>query len=269
MDGQLPHADDNNCTECHTRNDKQRHLWCCCFRSGAVTSIRSTKKSSSATNAEDFALTCSSSYTGGLMDTILSAKPAHLDSWEISKFGREYLLPPQSCLYFGRNSLVIDLDETLVHSTFEAVPSADFTVPVRTEDEELHEIFVTKRPFVDIFLRRMAHLFECILFTASLQKYADLVADRLNTSNVFQLRLFRDACVFRDGIYIKDLSLLGRSLSKLAILDNSPACYSLHPHNAISVNSWFNDPNDTELLDLLPYMEKIAAASDIRLLISC
>ncbi|KAI0986816.1 hypothetical protein GJ496_004770 [Pomphorhynchus laevis] len=178
----------------------------------------------------------------------------------------EYLLPPQCPLLSGRNSLVIDLDETLVHSSFKPFPFADFVISVET-DGESQTIFVAKRPFVDLFLERMHALFECILFTASLQQYADLVANKL--SNHFHLRLFREACLCRNGIYIKNLSILGRSLSKLAIIDNSPACYSLHPHNAIPVNSWFDDPNDTELLDILPYMEKIAIANDIRIIISC
>ena len=38
------------------------------------------------------------------------------------------------------------------------------------------------------------------------------------------------------------------------ILDNSPASYIFHPHNAVPVSSWFNDPHDTELMDLCPFL---------------
>jgi TFIIF-interacting CTD phosphatase-like protein len=66
---------------------------------------------------------------------------------------------------------VIDLDETLVHSSFTPVRNADFVIPVEI-DGTVHEVYVLKRPYVDEFLQKMGELFECILFTASLGKYA-------------------------------------------------------------------------------------------------
>ncbi len=31
----------------------------------------------------------------------------------------------------------------------------------------------------------------------------------------------------------------------------------------MAVNSWFDDPNDTELIDMIPFMEKLAQTNDI------
>jgi hypothetical protein len=56
---------------------------------------------------------------------------------------------------------------------------------------------------------------------------------------------------------------LGRDLNKTIILDNSPASYIFHPHNAVPCISWFDDTKDTELLDLIPYFEKLAAADSV------
>ncbi|CAH2326270.1 CTD small phosphatase [Pelobates cultripes] len=107
----------------------------------------------------------------------------------------------------------------------------------------------------------MGDLFECVLFTASLAKYADPVADLLDRWGVFKARLFRESCVFHRGNYVKDLSRLGRELNKVIIIDNSPASYIFHPENAVPVQSWFDDMSDTELLDLIPFFEGLTFTS--------
>lgn len=109
----------------------------------------------------------------------------------------------------------------------------------------------------------MGELFECVLFTASLAKYADPVTDLLDQCGVFRTRLFRESCVFYQGCYVKDLSRLGRELQKTLILDNSPASYIFHPENAVPVLSWFDDAEDTELLHLIPVFEELSQADDV------
>lgn len=59
------------------------------------------------------------------------------------------------------------------------IPNADFIVPVEI-DGTIHQVYVLKRPHVDEFLQKMGELYECVLFTASLAKYADPVADLLD-----------------------------------------------------------------------------------------
>ncbi|XP_057677550.1 carboxy-terminal domain RNA polymerase II polypeptide A small phosphatase 2 isoform X1 [Corythoichthys intestinalis] len=172
------------------------------------------------------------------------------------------LLPEVTAEDRGKICAVIDLDETLVHSSFKPISNADFIVPVEIEGT-MHQVYVLKRPYVDEFLRRMGELFECVLFTASLAKYADPVTDLLDRHGVFRTRLFRESCVFHQGCYVKDLSRLGRDLHKTLILDNSPASYIFHPNNAVPVMSWFDDADDAELLNLLPVFEELSQAEDI------
>lgn len=149
------------------------------------------------------------------------------------KYSGKYLLPARKPSD-NRICLVIDLDETLVHSSFKPIENADFIVPVEI-DGTLHKVYVLKRPHVDEFLKRMGKIYECVLFTASLSKYADPVADLLDTENIFKARLFRESCAFYRGNYVKDLSRLGRDLNRVIIVDNSPASYIFHPDNAVSI----------------------------------
>merc|ERR1712223_659873 len=177
--------------------------------------------------------------TGDVIDSG-NAKP--------SKAPQKALLPDLRPEEADKKCIVIDLDETLVHSSFKPISNADFIVPVEI-DNVIHQVYVLKRPYVDEFLLRMGELYECVLFTASLAKYADPVADLLDKWDVFASRLFRESCVFHRGNYVKDLSRLGRELHKIIIVDNSPASYVFHPDNAVPCSSWFDDMEDRELLD--------------------
>ncbi|KAF8919962.1 HAD-like domain-containing protein [Mucidula mucida] len=173
------------------------------------------------------------------------------------------LLPPLAPPHVGRKCLVLDLDETLVHSSFKAVPNADFIVPVEIE-YTWHQFHILKRPGVDNFLKQMGEHYEIVVFTASLSKYADPVLDKLDIHRVVTHRLFRESCFSHKGNYVKDLSQLGRPITDTIILDNSPASYIFHPNNAVPVSSWFNDPHDAELTDLVPFLVDLTSVPDVR-----
>ncbi|KAH9985822.1 HAD-like domain-containing protein [Russula compacta] len=173
------------------------------------------------------------------------------------------LLPPISPQHVGRKCLVLDLDETLVHSSFKSIQQADYVVPVEIE-YHWHNVYVIKRPGVDNFLKKMGEIFEVVVFTASLSKYADPVLDKLDVHHVVAHRLFRESCYNHKGNYVKDLSQLGRPIADTIILDNSPASYIFHPNNAVPVSSWFNDPHDTELTDLCPFLADLSTSDDVR-----
>jgi RNA polymerase II subunit A small phosphatase-like protein len=152
---------------------------------------------------------------------------------------------------------VLDLDETLVHSSFKPVDRCDFVVPVEIEGR-VHQVYVAKRPFVDDFMKRMGDIYEVVVFTASLSKYADPVLDLLDIHKVVDHRLFRESCSCFKGSYVKDMGRMGRDLKRIMILDNSPHSYAFNPENAVPCESWFNDYEDTELRDLIPIFEQLA-----------
>lgn len=79
------------------------------------------------------------------------------------------LLPSIRPEHKGRKCLVLDLDETLVHSSFKILHQADFTIPVEIEGQ-YHNVYVIKRPGVDQFMKRVGELYEVVVFTASVSK---------------------------------------------------------------------------------------------------
>eukprot|EP00923_Selenidium_pygospionis_P017249 GHVN01030305.1.p1 GENE.GHVN01030305.1~~GHVN01030305.1.p1 ORF type:complete len:355 (+),score=59.56 GHVN01030305.1:251-1315(+) len=105
-------------------------------------------------------------------------------------------LGPQAAEDVGKKTLVLDLDETLVHSCFRPVSISSFSIPVEI-DGYIHRIYVCKRPWVDEFLATVAKKYEVVIFTASLRKYADPLIDRLDPSGNGKWRLFREACTVR------------------------------------------------------------------------
>jgi len=176
---------------------------------------------------------------------------------------QKFLMSPLPSEMKGRKTLVLDLDETLVHSSFRPVPGPDFIISIEL-DGVTHRVYVQKRPGVDHFLEEMGSKFEVVVFTASLDKYANPVLDILDPKGHVKVRLFREACVQHYGNYVKDLSLLGRRIEDTLIIDNSPFSYMFQPENAIPITSWFNDKTDRELYDLVPFLlEQIVPCEDV------
>ena len=65
------------------------------------------------------------------------------------------------------------------------------------------------------------------------------------TGAIFKKRFFRSSCKFIHGHYLKDLSVLGKCLSRVCLVDNNPVSFIANPSNGIPVPSFYDDPKDT------------------------
>ena len=160
-------------------------------------------------------------------------------------------LPPLDTTKY-KYTLVLDLDETLVHYI-----------------EEENRAYVQVRPYADYFLSEMGKYFEIVIFTAAAEDYADIVLNELDKNNSIKFKLYRKHTEQINGIFIKDLSKLGRDISKIIIIDNNKDNFSLQPENGLHICSFLGDQNDDELYSLSEDLMKIVNSkkNDIRPLI--
>lgn len=167
----------------------------------------------------------------------------------------------------AKKTLILDLDETLVHSLSRGTRMSNgHMVEVKLNSQVATLYYVHKRPYCDLFLKQVSKWYNLVIFTASVKEYADPVIDYLESErSYFQNRYYRDHCTLRDGQgYIKDLSSVDKNLNNVIIIDNSPISYALHENNAIIVEGWINDPSDSDLLNLIPLLNGLRYATDVR-----
>jgi CTD small phosphatase-like protein 2 len=168
-------------------------------------------------------------------------------------------------LQYPRKTVVFDLDETLVHCV-EDVSRAHIAVPITFPTGERLIAGVNIRPYARECLAAVSNFCEVVVFTASQRCYADQVLDYLDPNRTaISLRLYRDSCVTTDGVYIKDLRILGnRRLQDIVIVDNAAYSFGYQLDNGVPIIAWYEDPRDRELYNLVDYLRSVTLAEDIR-----
>ena len=102
------------------------------------------------------------------------------DSSENNVYPDMTMLPTRRKDQASKKCLLLDLDETLVHSSFKPIPNPDFIIHVEIDRVD-HEIYTLKRPGVDEFLYKVSKYYEVVIWTASLAKVCtcDIIGNKL------------------------------------------------------------------------------------------
>ena len=139
-------------------------------------------------------------------------------------------------------TLVLDIDETIIHYFFTYINGMFFV-----------------RPYVYEFLNELNKYYEIVTFTAGTKDYADNILNLLDTNdNLIKYRLYRHHTTIMGCNVFKDLMRLGRDMSKIIIIDNLKDNFKLQPNNGLFIKTWTSDINDNQLFDLEKILKDIA-----------
>ena len=191
------------------------------------------------------------------------SKPRHkfknyFDNLFSPKVIRKYL-PPDPIP--GKKTLVLDLDETLIHSDeFPPHPDVDYFQIGEPK------IYVHKRPGLDKFIKFACKNFEVFTFTYGTRGYAEEILDKICPEVPKDHRLYRELCyIHRSGRVQKNLKILKRKPENLILIDDCNDQKYFNPYNSILIPEWKGTPHDTCLIDIIPIiLENCLQAPDVR-----
>ena len=159
-----------------------------------------------------------------------------------------YIISPPTKQY----TLVLDLDETLVH--FKMKTNKGGTLKAR--------------PYLFGFLEEMGHYYELIVWTSATEAYANSLIEAIEyEKQYFDYILFREHAIIIGDDFVKDLTRIGRSLDSIIIIDDMPQNFRLQKENGITIKPYFGDDiDDSALYELVPILKHIAEEGiDVRI----
>ena len=184
-----------------------------------------------------------------------------------------------------KSTLVLDLDETLVYVTdmknddlpimqipFEYYVYDDSELYIKKnmkiqdyQNMEKATNYLIIRPGFNKFISEVKKYFdEIFIFTSSQYSYAEKIVKIIDKNKYISKIYSRKDCSFYNEVFYKDLNKIKKDLSNTIIIDNFPESYLLQHFNGLPIPSFMGDPNDNELIKLLPILEKLSKVKDVR-----
>ena len=166
----------------------------------------------------------------------------------------------------SKQLLILDVDETLVH--------ADEKPLIRAADFRVGPFHVYRRPFIREFVAAVSEWFDLAVWSSASTSYVNGVAENVfGVPNTLRFIWASDRCTRRyhaelqEQYYAKNLSKLrklGFELERILMVDDSPEKLSQHYGNHIRIAPFTGNESDTELRDLLPFLESLRTAENVR-----
>ncbi|KAE8792005.1 mitochondrial import inner membrane translocase subunit TIM50-like [Hordeum vulgare] len=121
------------------------------------------------------------------------------------------------------------------------------------------------RPGVETFLQHISTMYEVVVYSDQLEidvEHVVKMIDKTGRVHTFS----RHATKYRKGTHFRDLSKLNRNPARVLYMSAHALESCLQPENCLTIKSWTPETDDTELLDLIPFLEYFAVYNpfDIR-----
>ena len=193
----------------------------------------------------------------------------------------------------NKKILVIDLDETLIHTSFQKIENPDLKIqldnsnkknPLNNNDmpaSKIIDAYIRIRPGVDEFLTEMSKYYDIYVYSASSKNYLNSIIKNIDKNNIIKQCYCRNDCImyvedFEEDFdkpnnkynYIKDLKKITKELRNIVFIDNNAISFKLQEKNGIPIKSWFDDYEDLELYKLIPILKNLSGFYDVRVEIS-
>ena len=183
-----------------------------------------------------------------------------------------------------KKTLILDLDETLVYvsdvkienSPLKQIPFEYYVLDenenninqmVNVENQTIEQAngYLIVRPGYNKFITEIKKYFdEIFIFTSSQYSYAEEIIKLIDKNKIISKIYSRKDCSFYNDIFYKDLNKIKKDLSRTIIVDNFPEAYLLQHFNGLPIPPFMGDPNDNELLKLIPILEQLSKVKDVR-----
>ncbi|KAI5176588.1 CTD small phosphatase-like protein 2, partial [Pancytospora epiphaga] len=166
-------------------------------------------------------------------------------------------------------TLVLDLDNTLIYSSYSEDISSRFTSVNFTHENITFTVKIKERPFLPEFLLTLSKHYEIIVFSAGVSSYCRAVVEAIDKNGVITHVLDRRHCTPLDSdtsypVYTKSLDMLGRDLSRTIIVDDIENSYIYNYINGQIIPSYGGGDLDDSLLQLKDYLLKCLELTDFR-----
>ena len=183
-----------------------------------------------------------------------------------------------------KKTLILDLDETLVYvsdvkienSPLKQIPFEYYVLDenenninqmINVENQTIEQAngYLIVRPGYNKFITEIKKYFdEIFIFTSSQYSYAEEIIKLIDKNKIISKIYSRKDCSFYNDIFYKDLNKIKKDLSRTIIVDNFPEAYLLQHFNGLPIPPFMGDPNDNELLKLMPILEQLSKVKDVR-----
>ena len=176
--------------------------------------------------------------------------------------------------------LVIDLDETLIHTSFKKISNSELRIKFNPElsNKKFIEAYIRIRPGVTEFLSQLSNYYDLYIYSSSSKNYLNRIIKYVDKKNLIKKCYCRDDCITYventgqdfnepDVIYkyVKDLTIINKDLRNIVFIDNDITNFTLQERNGIPIKSFYDDYDDIELYKLIPILKNLSGFHDVRI----